>query len=72
MYEAVDNYDATTVGGANPTVGVMGWFTVGGHASLSSSFCIGAHHFFDAKAVLSSGEVVTMNVCQHPDLIYAI
>jgi hypothetical protein len=72
MYQEMDKYDAAMVGGANPTVGVMGWFTGGGHGPLSSSYGMGADNVLEATLVLPSGDIVTTNACQHPDLLYAI
>jgi hypothetical protein len=54
------------------TVGVMGWFTGGGHGPLSSDYGMGADNVLEATVLLPSGELVTTNACQYPDLFYAI
>jgi FAD binding domain len=54
------------------TVGVVGWFTGGGHGPLSSDYGMGADNVLEATVVLPSGEFVTTNACQHPDLFYAL
>ncbi|KAF2422407.1 FAD-binding domain-containing protein [Tothia fuscella] len=71
-YEEADKHDAAIVGGANPTVGVVGWFTGGGHGPLTSDYGMGADNVLEATVVLPSGEVVTANECQNSDLLYAI
>lgn len=72
MYEALEKYGMTMVGGANPTVGVMGWFQGGGHGPLSSTYGMGAHNLLQATVVLPTGEVVVTNDCRYPDLFYAL
>ncbi|TLD15080.1 FAD-binding domain-containing protein [Venturia nashicola] len=72
MYEALEKYGMTMVGGANPTVGVMGWFQGGGHGPLSSTYGMGAHNLLQATVVLPSGEVVVTDDCRYPDLFYAL
>jgi hypothetical protein len=54
------------------TVGVVGWFTGGGHGPLTSDYGMGADNVLEATVVLPSGELVTTNECQNPDLLYAI
>jgi FAD binding domain-containing protein len=54
------------------TVGVMGWFTSGGHGPLSSDYGMGADNVLEATVLLPSGEIVTTNECQYPDLFFAI
>jgi hypothetical protein len=57
---------------AQQTVGVVGWFTGGGHGPLSSDYGMGADNVLEATLVLPSGEVVTANACQYQDLFYAV
>ena len=54
------------------TVGVMGWFTGGGHGPLSSDYGMGADNVLEATVVNPLGEIVVTNACEHPDLFYAI
>jgi hypothetical protein len=54
------------------TVGVIGWFTGGGHGPLTSDYGMGADNVLEATVVLPSGELVTTNACQHPELLFAI
>jgi hypothetical protein len=57
---------------SSQTVGVMGWFTGGGHGPLSSDYGMGADNVLEATVLLPSGEIVTTNTCQYPDLFFAI
>ncbi|QDS76158.1 hypothetical protein FKW77_007483 [Venturia effusa] len=72
VYEALEKHGMTMVGGADPTVGMMGWFQGGGHGPLSSSYGMGAHNLLQATVVLATGDVVTTNACSFPDLFYAL
>jgi hypothetical protein len=50
----------------------MGWFTSGGHGPLSSDYGMGADNVLEATVLTPSGDIVTTNACQHPDLFFAI
>lgn len=66
------NYSAIVVGGANPDVGIMGWFTGGGHGQLSSTYGMGADNLLEATVVTTTGDILTTNACLHPELFFAI
>lgn len=53
-------------------MGLVGWFTGGGHGFLSSTYGMGADNVLEATVALLDGTVVTTNACSHPDLFYAI
>ncbi|MBE3045503.1 FAD-binding protein [Candidatus Bathyarchaeota archaeon] len=53
-------------------MGIVGWFTGGGHGFLSSTYGMGSDNVLEATVVLLNGTVVTTNTCSHPDLFYAI
>ncbi|KAF2454169.1 FAD binding domain protein [Lineolata rhizophorae] len=72
VYEALATHNAFVVGGAEPSVGIVGWFTGGGHGYVSTTYGMGADNVLEATVVLPSGELVTTNACQHPDLFFAI
>ncbi|EON65973.1 hypothetical protein W97_05215 [Coniosporium apollinis CBS 100218] len=72
VYEAMAEHGAIAVGGANPTVGIVGWFTGGGHGWLSSTYGMGADNLLQATVVTPDGEVVVINACLHPELFFAI
>ena len=54
------------------SVGVVGWFTGGGHGFLSSTYGMGADNLLEATVVTPRGDIVVTNQCQYPDLFYAI
>lgn len=53
-------------------MGIVGWFTGGGHGPLSSTYGMGSDNVLEATVVLMNGTVVTTNPCSHPELFYAI
>jgi hypothetical protein len=71
MYKFADQHGAAVVGGANPTVGVMGWFSGGGHGPMSSDYGMGADNVLQATIVTPDGRIVVTNACQNPDLFFA-
>jgi len=68
----LSKHNAVVVVGANPDVGIMGWFTGGGHGYLSSTYGMGADNLLEATIVAPTGEIINTNACQHPELFYAI
>ncbi|KAF9697951.1 hypothetical protein EKO04_004506 [Ascochyta lentis] len=60
------------VSGANPSVGIIGWLTGGGHGYLSSTYGMGSDNLLEANIVLPSGTVVTANPCLNTDIYWAI
>jgi hypothetical protein len=54
------------------SVGVIGWFQGGGHGPLSSTYGMGADNLLQATLVTPTGELLTVNECQYPDLFYAL
>jgi FAD binding domain len=72
IYALAHEQKAIVVGGSNPTVGMMGWFPGGGHGPLSSSYGMGADNLLEAVLVTPTGDIVTVNECQHSDLYWAL
>jgi hypothetical protein len=68
----LSNYSSIIVTGGNPSVGLIGWLTGGGHGLLSSSYGMGADNLLEASIVLPSGHILLANSCVHPDLFFAI
>jgi hypothetical protein len=68
----LSNYSSIIVTGANPSVGLIGWLTGGGHGTLSSSYGTGADNLLEASIVLPSGQILLTNPCVNPDLFFAI
>ena len=53
-------------------MGIVGWFTGGGHGFLSSTYGMGSDNVLETTVVLMNGTVVTANACSHPDLFYTV
>lgn len=65
-------YGKVIVTGANPSVGIVGWVTGGGHGFLSSTYGMGSDNLLEATVVLPTGSIVVANSCQNSDLFWAI
>lgn len=72
VYEAANKQNAIVVAGSAQDVGIVGWFTGGGHGPLSSTYGMGTDNVLQATIVTPEGEIVTANECLHPDLFWAI
>jgi FAD/FMN-containing dehydrogenase len=60
-------------GGGCLTVGAAGGFTQGGgFGSLSRRYGTAAGNVLEAEVITASGEILTVNACQHPDLFWAL
>lgn len=68
----LSRYDRVIVSGANPSVGIVGFLTGGGHGFLSSSYGMGSDNLLEATIALPSGSVIVANPCQHADIFSAI
>lgn len=68
----LSEYDKVIVSGANPSVGIVGWLTAGGHGYLSSTYGMGSDNLLEATVVLPSGRIVVANPCQNEKLFWAI
>jgi FAD/FMN-containing dehydrogenase len=72
MYSYLDAHGLVAVGGSNPTVGIMGWFTGGGQGPLSSTYGMGADNVLQVRVVTAAGELLTASECQNSDLFWAL
>ncbi|KAF2995342.1 hypothetical protein E8E13_002255 [Curvularia kusanoi] len=72
IQEYLSTHSRVIVSGANPSVGIVGWLTGGGHGFLSSSYGMGSDNLLEATIVLPSGETVVVNPCQHASIFSAI
>jgi hypothetical protein len=68
----LSKHNRVIVSGANPSVGIVGWLTGGGHGFLSSAYGMGSDNLLEATIVLPSGETVIANPCQHSEVFFAI
>jgi hypothetical protein len=65
-------HNAVAITGANPSVGIVGWLTGGGHGPLTQTYGMGVDHLLEATIVTPTGEILLTNACKHPDLFFAI
>ncbi|EMR89580.1 putative isoamyl alcohol protein [Botrytis cinerea BcDW1] len=72
VYTAADEAGKTIVGGDAKTVGLGGYLQGGGHGPLSSQYGLGADQIYQATVIIPSGEILTVNAEQNPDLLWAI
>ncbi|KAI9167534.1 FAD-linked oxidoreductase ZEB1 [Paramyrothecium foliicola] len=72
VYSGLAKHNAIVVGGSAQTVGVVGWFTGGGHGPLSSEYGMGADNLLQVTLVTPQGDLVTANACHHSDLFWAL
>ncbi|KAF9236124.1 hypothetical protein BU15DRAFT_50483 [Melanogaster broomeanus] len=74
-YDAVNQYGRMMVGGASVggSVGAAGgWLAGGGHSALAPTYGLGVDNAIEISVVLSTGEYLTVNNYQHPDLFWAL
>ncbi|KAJ5619807.1 hypothetical protein N7510_003791 [Penicillium lagena] len=73
LYEEAFKRNLTVVGGADKSVGILGGYLQGGgHSPVSHDYGLAADQLLEAQVVLASGNIVTVNACQHRDLFFAI
>ncbi|KAJ8059942.1 hypothetical protein OCU04_011561 [Sclerotinia nivalis] len=74
--ESVYNYGnevgITIVGGDAKTVGLGGYLQGGGHGPLSSQYGLGADQIYQVTVITPSGQILTANAVENPDLLWAI
>jgi FAD/FMN-containing dehydrogenase len=72
-YQALLPYGRYVQGGGCVTVGAAGGYVQGGgFGSFSRRYGTAAGNVLEAEVVLASGEIVTANAVQHPDLFWAL
>ncbi|SPO03649.1 related to isoamyl alcohol oxidase [Cephalotrichum gorgonifer] len=71
LYDSLDAYNLTIVGGNGRTVGIAGYVTGGGHSPLSPRYGLGADNVLEVEMVVPSGDIITVNEYSHPDLFWA-
>ncbi|KAL3495011.1 hypothetical protein BJX62DRAFT_246374 [Aspergillus germanicus] len=72
VYEFAYQHNAVVVGGSAEDVGVVGWFTGGGHGPLTSRYGQGPDNVLQVTIVTPDAQLVTANECQNTDLFWAI
>jgi FAD/FMN-containing dehydrogenase len=72
IYEYLDAFNQTMVGGMGKTVGIGGYVTGGGHSVLSNRYGLAADQVLQMEMVTPGGDIITINECSHPDLFWAM
>jgi hypothetical protein len=72
VLQAMAKQGKVAITGANPSVGIVGWMTGGGHGPLTQTYGMGVDHLLEASIVTPDGELLVTNPCQHSDLFFAI
>ena len=72
IYDATNAHDVVIVGGADPSVGLGGWLTGGGHSPVGAIYGLGVDNVLEMEVVTPSGDLLTVNECQHEDLFWAM
>lgn len=60
------------VTGSNPSVGLVGWLTGGGHGPMSTTYGMGADNLLQATIITPDGQAHVTSPCQNRDLFFAI
>lgn len=71
IYNFSDQHDVVINGGEEPSVGLGGHVTGGGHSPLGSLYGLLVDNVLEVQIVTPTGELVTANECQHSDLFWA-
>lgn len=53
------------------SVGLGGWLTGGGHSPVGALYGLGVDNVLEMQIVTPTGDLVTANECQNPDLFWA-
>ncbi|KAJ3476435.1 hypothetical protein NLG97_g9130 [Lecanicillium saksenae] len=72
IYNALDKYGQTVVGGGSKTVSAGGYITGGGHSILSPRYGMAADQVIEMEVVSADGKVQKVNQDQNPDLFWAL
>lgn len=72
LYNAGSSRNLMIVGGSSHTVGVGGYFTGGGHSSLSPLLGMGADQVLELEIVTADGKLLVANECTNKDLFWAV
>ncbi|ATY62592.1 FAD-type 2 [Cordyceps militaris] len=72
IYEALDQYGQTVVGGGSKTVSAGGYITGGGHSILSPRYGLAADQVIEMEVVTADGRIQKVNQDQNTDLFWAL
>ncbi|KXT07597.1 hypothetical protein AC578_10248 [Pseudocercospora eumusae] len=72
LYKVADEHDFVCSGGIEPSVGLGGWLTSGGHGPVGAIVGLGVDNVLEMEVVLPSGKLVTANECHNEELFWAM
>ncbi len=72
LVTAAGEHGLSPITGDSPYVSATGFTLGGGQGWLSRQYGLGADSLIEAKMVTLSGEIVTANASEHPDLFWAL
>lgn len=71
-FALANQYGSMIIVGSSASVGVGGFLTGGGQSLLSSQKGLASDAVLEVSIVLPSGEIITANACQNPDIFWAV
>ncbi|KAF2687487.1 FAD-binding domain-containing protein [Lentithecium fluviatile CBS 122367] len=72
VYTAANERNLVVVAGSSQDVGIVGWFSGGGHGPLSSTYGFGVDNVLQITIVTPDGTLRTASPCLNPDLFWAL
>lgn len=65
-------HDRFIASGWDPTVGILGWYTGGGHGLFTRSLGLGVNNLVQVEIVVADGRLVLANSQTNPELFWAL
>jgi hypothetical protein len=72
IYAYATDRDFLVVGGSEPSVGLGGWLTGGGHSPVGAMYGLGVDNVLEMEIVTPAGNLITANECQNSDIFWAM
>ncbi|OGM43868.1 FAD binding domain protein [Aspergillus bombycis] len=72
LYQGLEKYNLTTLGGRVADVGLGGYALGGGFSHLSSKYGLAMDNIFEYEIVLPNATIAIVNQETHPDLYFAL
>ncbi|CAA9963606.1 GlcD FAD/FMN-containing dehydrogenase [Pyrenophora teres f. maculata] len=66
------DHNMTIVGAADPSVGLGGFLTGGGHSPLGSLHGMAVDNVLQLSLVTPNGDIITASPCRNPDIFWAV
>jgi FAD/FMN-containing dehydrogenase len=72
LYTYAAQNDILIVGGSEPSVGLGGWLTGGGHSPVGAMYGLGVDNVLEMEVVTPTGRLVVANAYHNADLFWAM